>query len=360
VKPRPETHPQKPALPVAPEPHTAATAPPPHAPTYTNLDKFGNLIGSDQGLAKLGQFKGHRLLFWSPHTAAGDVFFGRNNPMWKAMEDAGFTVRREFGKFKQAWLKETDQLWILSTATEAFLTQQLADIMERPEDYLYQLKMLTPAEIDKYLKERGKPLPPGWSYQDFIDCRVADNGLTLSPCFHLTAKDYDAIVAFVKSGKGLCLLADNDPFTAEADVLAHRLFGVHVSGDYLGEKIAYVKSPLVTPDMIRKFKGDYEVAEHPLLAGVYFVYEGSTISNVPDSKVPEADNLDVALRASDGKPVVAVSKVPGLNVVIDCGYTRYCHGTNERTSYILKVPGSVRLAQNIASYLASKVDAKKP
>ncbi len=162
-------------------------------------------------------------------------------------------------------------------------------------------------------------------------------------------------MAFVKSGKGLCLLADNDPFTFEADELAHRLFGVHVSGDYPGEKIAYVNNGVLTADMIRKFKGDYEVPPHPLLTGVYFVYEGTTISNVPES-----EKLDVALRASDGKPVVAVSKVPGLRVVIDCGFTRYCHGTNERTSYIMKTAGTVRLAQNIAAFLARKDDPKKP
>ncbi len=160
VKP-PEPRPQQPvALPVAPEPHTVAIAPPPHAPNYAHLDQFGNPIGQNQALAKQGEFKGQRLLFWSPHTGAGEVMFARSNPMWKALEDAGFTVRREFGKFNAAWLKQTDQLWILSTASEEVLGQQLADIMQPPEDYLRQFRALTNKEIDDFLKSKGKSCRP--------------------------------------------------------------------------------------------------------------------------------------------------------------------------------------------------------
>ncbi|HEV3436637.1 MAG TPA: hypothetical protein VG122_04720 [Gemmata sp.] len=45
-------------------------------------------------------------------------------------------------------------------------------------------------------------------------------------------------------------------------------------------------------------------------------------------------------------------EVPGQRVVIDCAFTRYCHGVNEETSFILKTAGTVRLAQNITAYRA--------
>lgn len=336
-----------------------ATPPKPAPPAvvdYTKLDQFGNPIGHDVGLAHQNEFKGQRLLFWSPHTAGGDIFFGANNPLWKGLEEKGFVVRREFGKFKVAWLEEIDQLWILSTAAENVLQQGRDAIMQTPEQFLAQLRALKPEEIDVLIavSPRGK-LPPGWSRQDFIDARVADIGMSLSPSFRLTEGDYDAIVDFVKAGKGLCLLADNDPFTEEANELGNRLFEVTVKGNYQADKIAYLKNPKLTPEQIRKFRGEYEVAPHSLLEGVNFVYEGITVSNISLSS-----KLEVALRASDGKPVVVVSKEPGQRVVIDCGFTRYCHGTNERTSYILRTAGTIRLGQNIAAFLAGKGSVKKP
>ncbi len=71
-----------------------------------------------------------------------------------------------------------------------------------------------------------------------------------------------------------------------------------------------------------------------------------TISNV---NADQSSILEVALKASDGKPVLVLSKAPQRRVVIDCGFTRYWHGPTERTSYIFKTPGTVRLAQNIAA-----------
>ncbi|MCI0699543.1 MAG: hypothetical protein L0241_00460 [Planctomycetia bacterium] len=330
--------------------------PPPKPPEidYSKLDQFGNPIGQNQGLAKQNEFTGQRLLFWSPHTGGGDMFFALKNPMWKALQEKGFVVRREFGQFKQAWLKEIDQLWILSTAPEPQLRAQRS-LGISPEMIAKQLRELSPDLFDQVIKEAGSKIPAGWTRDDMITMTVADYALGVSPAFHLTARDYDSIVDFVKNGKGLCLLADNDPFTTEANELARRLFGVGVSGNYGGEKIAYVRERKLTPADIRKYKGDYEVDDHHLLTGVNFVYEGVTISTVPKS-----DKLDVVLKASDGKPVVVVSKEQGRRVIIDCGFTRYCHGPNDRVSYIMMTAGTVRLAQNFAAYLAGKDPPKKP
>jgi hypothetical protein len=256
--------------------------PPKPAPDYTKLDQFGNPIDHNTGLGQKDEFKGQRLLFWGATNIENG--FGPENPLWKAFEEKGFVLQKEFGPFKPEWLKKADQLWILSGQNA--------------------------------------------SLQD---------------------ADYDAIVTFVKSGKGLCLLADNDPFYFEANQLTKRLFDVQISGNYPGTQIAYVNRKQLTPEQIRKYGGQYEVPDHPLLTGVNFVYEGITISHVDQS-----DKFDVALRASDKQSLVVTSKVQGLRVVIDCGFTRYY------SSFIPKTAGTTRLAQNMAAYLARKETPKKP
>jgi hypothetical protein len=333
------------------EPKVDPSAPPKPRPNFTRLDQFGNPLDQNTALAQQGELTGQRLLFWSPHTGAGDMFFALKNPLWKAFEEKGFTVRREFGKFDRAWLKEIDQLWILSTADERTLASQrktIPDIDAFRKKILAQINALTPDQKEQARKKLGTKFPKG-SLEDIVELEIGDAAVTISPVFHLTDADYRAIVEFAKAGKGLCLLADNDPFTVEANELAGRLFSVRVSGNYQGEKIAYVRNGRLTPEQIKMFRGDYEVADHPILTGVNFVYEGITISNVSASS-----KLDVALKASDGKPVIVVSKDAGLRIIIDCGFTRYCHGPNDDVSFILLTAGTTRLAQNMAAFLAGK------
>jgi hypothetical protein len=353
AKPKDDTPPLTRSRDAAPRvPKDDPSKPVTRPPDYSRLDQFGNPLDQNSGLARQGELKGQRLLFWSPHTGASDLFFAPKNPLWKALEDKGFVVRREFGRFDAKWLKEIDQLWILSTAPENILElarKTVPDLAAAKRELKNRVAM-----GDAIVKEVTRGLPKGWTVDDAIEMQFGDLAQSVSPTFRLTEEDYDAIEAFAKSGKGLCLLADNDPFTYEANELAKRLFGASVQGNYQGTRIAYVKNGQLTPELIKKYGGDYEVDPHPLLTGVNFVYEGITIS-----KPSASDKLDVALKASDGNPVVAVSKAPGLRVVIDCGFTRYCHGPSDRVSFIRMTAGTTRLAQNIAAYLAGKTEAKK-
>ena len=350
--PKPKEPAPKPKEP-DPEPELKVDPPAPGGPlpSLAILDRFGNPSDDNTGLAKQDEFRGQRLLFWSPHTGAGEMFFGPKNPLWKAWEDKGFVVRKEFGRFKPEWLNETEQLWILSTADEATLTAQrrlLPDVATARQLIRAQLNSL-PANARKELADK---FPKG-KWDDIVELNVGDAAVTISPAFRLTDADYKAIVAFVKAGKGLCLLSDNDPFTYESNELGRRLLNVTVRGNYQGEKIAYVRERNLDNAQVQKYKGDYPVPDHPLLTGVNFVYEGITISH------PSASKLEVALPASTGQPVIAVSKEPGLRVIIDCGFTRYCHGPNDDVSFILMTAGTTRLAQNMAAYLAGKTEAKK-
>jgi hypothetical protein len=299
-------------------------------PAPLPLDPFGNPIGPNVGLGRDGEFKGKKLLFWCAYENAGRVFFHPTNPLWKALEAKGFAVKPAFGKFDPAWLKEADQLWIVSSGR-----------FEIPgglsPDLLVDAVSLLPAEA----------IPSGFTGPEYQFVVRATLDVALSPRHELDEKAYRAIEAFVKAGKGLCLLADDEPFTSEADELARRLFGARVSGDYLADRVAVVRGRGLTPAQVRRFGGQFETDDHVLLTGVNFLFEGITISHVSKS-----DKLEVAMRASDGQALLAVSRVPGQRVVIDCGFTRYCHGPTPRTSYIAKTPGTVRLGQNIAAFLA--------
>ncbi len=288
------------------------------------------------GLGRTGEFKGKKLLFWSGFENTGKIFFGPTNPLWKAWERQGFTVIVRFGPFRTEWLRDIDQLWILSTAKFEL------PLGVPPEAVVAAVDFLPASEI-----------PSGFTAAEYKFIVQATLDMALSRVHPLNEQAYRAIEKFVQAGKGLCLLSDDDPFLVESNELANRLYGVAVKGNYIADKIAYVRERKLAPDEIRKFKGRYEVTDHPLLTGVNFLYEGITISNVGVS-----DKLEVALKASDGQPLIAVSKVPGQRVVIDCAFTQFCHGPTERTSYILKSAGAVLLAENIAAYLAGK-DGKK-
>lgn len=321
------------------QPEGPQLAPAPHfakPPSQVVLDNFGNPIGSQYGLGQDGAFKGQKLLFWCAFENAGRVFFHSSNPLWKALEAKGFVVRPVFGKFNPAWLKEADQLWILSSGRFELPAGVTPDLL------VEAVTLLPPGMV-----------PSGFTVQEYQYIVGATLDVALSPRHQLDDKAYKAIEDFVKAGKGLCLLADDEPFTAEADELAQRLFGARVGGNYLADKVATVRGRGLTPDLLRKFGGQFEVDGHALLTGVNFLFEGITVSHVTKS-----DKLDVALAASDGQALLAVSKVAGQRVVIDCGFTRYCHGPTARTSYISKTAGTVRLAQNIAAYLAGN-DAPK-
>jgi hypothetical protein len=299
-------------------------------------DQFGNPIGPDLGLSRTGEFKGKKLLFWSGYENSGKVFFGPANPLWKAWERQGFTVIVKFGQFRTEWLSDINQLWILSTGKFELPLGVPAEALVAAVDFL-------PAS----------EIPSGFTAAEYKFIVQATLDMSLSRVHPLNEQAYRAIEKFVQAGKGLCLLSDDEPFIVESNELAKRLYGVAVKGNYIADKIAYVRERNLTPDEIRKFKGQYEIADHPLLTGVNFLYEGITISNVGKS-----DKLEVALKASDGQPLIAVSKVPGQRVVIDCAFTQFCHGPTERTSYILKSAGAVQLAQNIAAYLEGKGGGK--
>lgn len=181
------------------------------------------------------------------------------------------------------------------------------------------------------------PFDPAW-LEDADQLWIFSGKSSLSPA------SYDAIVAFVNAGKGLYALADNDPVHVPANDLAKRLFGAQIMGDYRGQRLLAVRDRRTTEEEFKRREAGAWVADHPLLSGVNFLYEGFTVAHIPKL----AGGLQTALTASDGKTLVAVSTLPGQRVVIDCAWTRYWDpGVGES-------PGTIRFAENVAAWLMGK------
>lgn len=291
--PKPPLEKKEPPAPVAQTPK-AGPAPKKDVIPEFKLDNFGNPVG-DVGLARDGEFRGKRILAWCGYKDVTKLMFAKDSPLWKALKDKGFEVRLRDDKFQPSWLKDADQLWIFSGNAKI-----------------------------------------------------------------LKAPDYTAIEMFVKEGHGLYLMSDDEPLTVESNILANRLYGASVKGNYHGEKVAVIQgrprpkgeaAPKPAADAKAKNRPifaanrqqEYEVPDHVLLTGLNSLWEGTSISHVTPSA-----KLEVALRASDGKHLIAVSKVTGQRLVIDCGWTRYY------PYLIARGAGTVRLAENVAAYLAGK------
>ena len=202
--------------------------------------------------------------------------------------------------------------------------------------------------------------------------------LFCGPSSRLTPDDVGAIETFVKEGKGLYLVADNAPYTAEANAIGRQLFGVSVEGDYAGTKTIAVRqasnrdasdggnrktgsNPLKKTskaDIVDKLPGlgatiqnsqvSHFVQDHALLTGINFIYEGITISHLTPN-----DQLETVLVASDGQILASVAKDKRRRVIMDCGYTRYF------PEYIDETAGTLRYAENVAAFLMG-VGGEKP
>jgi Fe-S cluster biosynthesis and repair protein YggX len=160
---------------------------------------------------------------------------------------------------------------------------------------------------------------------------------------------FQAIVSFVGKGKGLYVIADNEPWIAEATVLAQRLFGTQIRGNYTGNQIIAVRGQGATQNEARKYNAKQYVDPHALLTDIYYIYEGITISHIDP---PSRNVLTPVLRASDGQVLAAVARDRRQRVVLDCGFTRYYY--SPQGQFVTKTAGTLRYAENIAAYLAGK------
>jgi len=154
----------------------------------------------------------------------------------------------------------------------------------------------------------------------------------LSGCTrHLSDQDLGAIESFFRSGHGVYVWGDNNPYFVDANLLLSRIIGTHMFGDTPGQQVVGLRgeaSPVgLTPG-------------HPISTGLVNIWEGVTIA-----EVSLTNDLTPLIVGSNGRVVTATYDSGGLRAVVDGGFTRLYDELWDRTA------GTSRYVVNAAAWL---------
>jgi len=230
-------------------------------------DKFGNAEGNQYDLVRDGAFNGLQISVLQLYTASD---FDFSEPT-KALSEKGFSIVK--------WAN-------------------------------------TPPSIDEFKKQLEK------SCQLWI---IADK------IRKLTEEYIEIIKAFFDKGHGLYIWGDNDPFYADANVIAQRLFNTTMQGCLQGEQTIKIQ----TTANKRGF-----IPNHQITTGLEFIYEGVTIATIQPNNV-----LQPLLFGSANNLVSAIYNKDGKRAILDGGFTRLY--VNWHTA------GTGRYVKNASSWLVN-------
>lgn len=152
--------------------------------------------------------------------------------------------------------------------------------------------------------------PTAWSGQQ-LSASLADAAelwVISDSCVRLTADAVDVIEDFFRSGRGVYIWGDNDPYFADANVILRRLFGVAMFGNFPGDRVVPMCSEMNQVGL---------VPGHLVTTGLVNVYEGITIAEVATT-----ESLRPLIYASDGRVVTAAYDQEGCRAIVDGGFTR--------------------------------------
>jgi hypothetical protein len=173
--------------------------------------------------------------------------------------------------------------------------------------------------------------------------------------------DVEKLRRYLKAGHGVYVMADNTPFTHEANLIAGAFYGVHLAGEYDGERVVNVvpRARMKQIVEVAMQKGDMKklaelrhagfldgklyAEDHELLSGIQQIYEGHTVAAQTASP-----DLDVILRDSANERLVSVSTRPGERLVLDGAFTRLYWGWESNAAT------STRWYRNVAAWLLGK------
>ena len=143
-----------------------------------------------------------------------------------------------------------------------------------------------------------------------------------------------------KDGMGMYILGDNDPFYYDANVLLSSFGLPLLSGNQPGAKVLKESTSDKGPGFIR----------HPITTGLESLYEGVTISFLPESVITSNGMVDIMREDQSSKIVVAYLEARGGKgaLVVDGGFTKL-YPKNWATT-----TGTARFVVNIAAMLAVK------
>lgn len=147
----------------------------------------------------------------------------------------------------------------------------------------------------------------------------------------LTPEHIEVIKQFWQQGKGIYIWGDNDPYYADANVLAQALIGCSMSGNLMGAQV-------VTLDEDSGKVG--VVPGHLVTTGIVNVYEGITIATLTENQA-----LQPLIYGSAGNLVSAAYENNGQRLILDGGFTRLYYAWDSA--------GTDRYIKNAAAWLAN-------
>jgi len=124
----------------------------------------------------------------------------------------------------------------------------------------------------------------------------------------------NAVLNYHKTGKGLFIYGDNEPYFLHANIVLPELVGCSLQGNNVGNKTLSFGST--------REKGQFD-QEHLIFAGINNLYEGSTIC------YPDKDSkLTTLAVGTDGEPCILCCEKgqsnfnDGGRIVVDTGFTK--------------------------------------
>eukprot|EP01114_Cavostelium_apophysatum_P006908 TRINITY_DN1848_c0_g1_i2.p1 TRINITY_DN1848_c0_g1~~TRINITY_DN1848_c0_g1_i2.p1 ORF type:complete len:446 (+),score=137.02 TRINITY_DN1848_c0_g1_i2:616-1953(+) len=190
-------------------------------------------------------------------------------------------------------------------------------------------------ESRKALESKGFRVHIVHNEKDFLDQleNFDEAWICASPRQPADPKRFKEVITnYHKSGRGLFLWADNDPFYGEVNFILKELIGTTLTGNTPGDKILKVGDG--------KVSGQF--ARHLITTGIVNLYEGITISYPTNT-----DNIKVIAMSTDYHPCIfytdpAPEKGP---IVVDCGFTKLY------PRYWSATAGTERYVRNVAVWL---------
>jgi len=149
---------------------------------------------------------------------------------------------------------------------------------------------------------------------------------------HLTDAHLDVIEAYFESGHGVYIWGDNQPYYADANAVAERLFDGGMDGNLPGTVTVTLRNGALDQPGL--------TVGHDITTGLEHLYEGITIATIRPNEM-----LSPLVVGSAGNLVTAVYDHDGKRAVLDGGFTRL---------YInWDTAGTARYVKNAASWLAN-------